>query len=64
MTDYMDRARAHVAEHARYSNAVIPPPQPYMVRWPLAASRSIFAADLDELARKVARKMRDGRQPS
>jgi hypothetical protein len=58
VTDYMKLASEHVIEHARYSNAKVPPAEPYFVRWPLTSGHLIHADDTMELVRKVARAMR------
>ena len=57
MSEYMQRASEYVIEHARYANRVVPHPEPYQVRFPLASGHLLRAADTMDLVRKVARGM-------
>lgn len=61
--EFMVQAAQHVKAHARRSNAVVPPPKPYRVRYPLASSVCFSAADTHELTVLVAKEMHRRAQP-
>jgi hypothetical protein len=60
---HIPAATEYVIEHARYSNAVVPPAKPYWVRYPLTSSVCFSAADTHELVRIVAKEMHRRAQP-
>jgi hypothetical protein len=60
---FLAAASEHVAEHARYSTAIVPPAKPYRVRYPLASSVCFASEDTHELTKLVAKEMHRRAQP-